>query len=144
MQKRAAKVGLDRPSHIVIGELESAIFATQSPARNSQHNELEEADQTPSRYRRTKAEARVSSESPFAWRSRGQLMSGDGEIQNPIRGRVKGRPVVDEGDHDGGDSQSENSEEDDDGSDIVVTGNHVHSLDPTPVSSGYEDEIVYE
>lgn len=30
MQKRAAKVGLDRPSRIVVSELESAIIATQS------------------------------------------------------------------------------------------------------------------
>lgn len=103
MQKRAAKVGLDRSSHIVIGELESAVVATQSPSGSGQHRELEEADQTPNRYGRTKADARVPSESSCARRSRGQLMPVDGEIQNPIRGRVKGRSVVDEEDHDGGD-----------------------------------------
>jgi hypothetical protein len=71
-------------------------------------------------------------------------MPVDGEIQNPIRGRVKGRSVVDEEDHDGGDYQSEISGEDGDGSDIVAMGHRVQFSDPTPVSSDYEDEIVYE
>jgi hypothetical protein len=41
-------------------------------------------------------------------------------------------------------TRSENSEEDDYGSDIVVMGHRVQSFDATPASSDYEDEIVYE
>ena len=144
MQKRATKVGLDRPSQIVISELESAIVVTQPPARSGQDNELGEVAKNPNRNGHARTNARAFKEPSIARRSRRQLLPGGCEIQSPARARIKGRPVVVEGDFDGGDPQSEHSEADDDGSDIVVTGHRVQSLEPTSVSSDYEDEIDYE
>lgn len=135
MQKRAARVGLDRPSQIVIRELESAILATQSPARSGQDNELDEVNQSPNRHGRAGANARDFGESSLAQRSR---------RQSPGHGAFKGPIVGNGGNHDGSDQQTENFGEDDDESDNVVTGHRVHSLNITPASSDYEDEIVYE
>lgn len=118
---------------MVIDELESAIVAFQSPLGSSQYNELEAIDQTPSRHGRVKP----------TW-SRRQLMSGEGETESAIHSGFQSLLVGNEGNHGGSGHQPEILEEDEDGSDTVVTGHREQSLDHTLASSDYEDEIVYE
>jgi hypothetical protein len=150
MQKRAGKVGLDHPSHMVISELESAIVTTQLSAKNNQSKELGEVNQTPDlaqvtqpRCGRAKANPRQLTKSSFVRRSGRQLMSGEGEVQSSVHGRDLF--IDSEESNEGNDRHPKDCGGDEDGSEIVVTGIRVQSLDPTPASSSWsEDEIVYE
>jgi hypothetical protein len=150
MQKRAAKVGLDYPSHMVISELESAIVTTQLSSKNNQSKELGEVNQAPDlaqatepRRKRAKAHPRQHTKSSFARRPGRQVVSKEGEVQCWAHGRDL--PVDSGESNEGNDHQANDCGGDEDGSEIVVTGIRVQSLDPTPASSSWsEDEIVYE
>lgn len=86
MQKRAAKVGLDRPLHMVIGELESAIATTQSSVvRKTRGNEMQQVSQSPNQAQAihdqrgsTQMDTRELRGPSFARRPRMQLMPGEG------------------------------------------------------------------
>jgi len=150
MQKRAAKVGLDCPSRMVISELESAIVTTQLSAKSNRSKEFGEVNQiaqaTLSQRRRAKADPRQYTESSLARRSGRQLVSGEGEVQRSVHGRDL--PVDSGESNEGDDHQPNDCAGGEDGSDIVVTGHRVirvQSLDSTRASSSWsEDEIVYE
>ena len=150
MHKRAAKVGLDCPSHMVISELESAIVTNQLSAKSNQSKELGEVIQAPNvaqatqpRRRRAKADPRQLTKSSSVRRSGRQLMYEEGEVQSSVLGRDL--PFDSENSNEGNDRQPKDCGGDEDGSDIVVTGIRVQSLDPTPASYSWsEDEIVYE
>jgi hypothetical protein len=150
MQKRAAKVGLDLPSHMVISELESAIVTTQLSTKRNRSKERGEVNQAPNlarttlpRRRRAKSNSQQHTGSSFARRSGRQLESEEGEVQRSVHGRDL--PVDSGESNEGDDHRTNDCGGDEDGSDIVVTWIRAQSLDPTPASSSWsEDEIVYE
>jgi hypothetical protein len=153
MQKRALKVGLDHPSHLVIRELESAITTAQLSVASSQGNELEDVDRTPSltlstqtQSGRDNATALAYRESPSTRLSCRRLISEAGASQTAIHDGDGVLVIAIEESHDSSDSQPEDSGDygDQDGSEIVLAERSVQSPHPTSASSWSEDEIMYE
>ncbi|GAB7325939.1 hypothetical protein MBLNU13_g09991t3 [Cladosporium sp. NU13] len=130
MQKRAAKVGLDRPSQIAINELQSAIITTQLSVEN--------------RRGRANVTSREFGKSSIARRSRKQLVSGESEVQSAAHDGVGDSSIDDEESHDSSGHQPGDCGGAEDGSDIVLAGHYVQSSDQSTTSSWSEDEIVYE